>query len=78
MRETPDRTDSAPLLIILVLGFSSMCAALMQSLVIPIQPDLPRLLDTDPSNAAWVVTATLLAGGVAMPVSGRTADISGR
>lgn len=78
MRETPDRTDSAPLLIILVLGFSSMCAALMQSLVIPIQPDLPRLLDTGPSNAAWVVTATLLAGGVAMPVSGRIADISGR
>lgn len=69
---------SAPLAIVLVLGFSSMCAALMQSLVIPIQPELPRLLDTDPSNAAWVVTATLLAGGVAMPVAGRLADIKGR
>lgn len=71
-------TGAAPVAIILVLGFSSMCAALMQSLVIPIQPELPRLLGTSPSNAAWVVTATLLAGGVAMPISGRLADIRGR
>jgi MFS family permease len=70
--------SSTPILAILVLGFSSLCASLMQSLVIPIQPDLPRLLDTSPSNASWVVTATLLAGGVAMPVAGRLADIHGR
>ncbi|MDV8002559.1 MFS transporter [Rhodococcus sp. IEGM 1408] len=75
---TRDRTATAPVLIVLVLGFSSMCAALMQSLVIPLQPELPRLLSTDPSSAAWVVTATLLAGGVAMPVAGRLADIRGR
>lgn len=62
----------------MVLGFSSLCAALMQSLVIPLQPELPQLLDTPASNAAWVVTATLLAGGVAMPVAGRLADIYGR
>lgn len=69
---------TAPMAVILVLGFSSMCASLMQSLVIPVQPELPRLLDTAPDNAAWVVTATLLAGGVAMPVAGRLADIKGR
>lgn len=77
MRRPSERT-AAPLVVILVLGFSSMCASLMQSLVIPIQPELPRLLDTSPDNAAWVVTATLLAGGVAMPVAGRLADIRGR
>lgn len=77
MEETRDEA-SAPLAIVLVLGFSSMCAALMQSLVIPIQPELPHFLDTSPGNAAWVVTATLLAGGVAMPVAGRLADIKGR
>lgn len=70
--------DVSPMLVVLVLGFSSMCAALMQSLVIPIQPELPRLLGADPSSTAWVVTATLLAGGVAMPVAGRVADIRGR
>ena len=67
-----------PMLILLVAGFSSLCAALMQSLVIPIQPELPTMLGTSGSNAAWVVTATLLAGGVAMPVTGKLADLYGR
>ncbi|MGO1561750.1 MAG: MFS transporter [Actinomycetaceae bacterium] len=69
---------SHPLLIVIVLGFSSLCAALMQSLVIPIQSELPRLLSTSASNTSWVVTATLLGGAVAMPVSGRLADIFGK
>lgn len=67
-----------PLLVVVVLGFSSLCAALMQSLVIPIQADLPELLHTTAGNASWVVTATLLGGGVAMPVTGRLADIFGK
>lgn len=71
-------TARSPILILIVAGFSSLCAALMQSLVIPIQPKLPEMLGTSGSNAAWVVTATLLAGGVAMPVSGKLADLKGR
>lgn len=67
-----------PLLVVMVLGFSSLCAALMQSLVIPIQAELPTLLGTSASNASWVVTATLLGGSVAMPVAGRLADIYGK
>lgn len=66
------------LLPIAVLGFSSFCASLMQSLVIPVQPELPRILDASPSNTAWVITSTLLAGAVAMPVAGRLADIRGK
>lgn len=67
-----------PALIIAVLCFGSLCGALMQSLVIPIQSELPELLATNPSNASWVVTTTLLAGGIAMPVSGRLADMYGK
>ncbi len=74
----PTSTAKHPLLVVVVLGFSSLCAALMQSLVIPIQPDLPELLHTSASNASWVVTATLLGGAVAMPVAGRLADIYGK
>ncbi|MGO2005474.1 MFS transporter, partial [Arthrobacter rhombi] len=77
-QEVSTGTARHPLLAVVVLGFSSLCAALTQSLVIPIQPDLPDLLDTSGSNAAWVVTATLLGGAVAMPVAGRLADIKGR
>ena len=78
MPRTARATARHPAVILAVAGFSSLSASLMQSLVIPIQPELPRMLDTAPSNAAWVVTATLLAGGVAMPVSGRLADLKGR
>lgn len=67
-----------PLLVVLVLGFSSLCAAMMQSLVIPIQADLPRLLNTSASNTSWVLTATLLGGAIAMPIAGRLADIYGK
>ncbi|WP_084078193.1 MFS transporter [Demequina sp. NBRC 110057] len=65
-------------LAIVTLGFSSLAAALMQSLVIPIQGELPELLGTTASNTSWVVTATLLAAGVTMPVSGRLADLYGK
>jgi hypothetical protein len=32
--------------------------AVMQTLPIPVMKDLPQLLDTEASNATWVVTAT--------------------
>lgn len=67
-----------PGLVIAVLAFGSLCAALMQSLVIPIQSKLPELLGTSAANASWVVTATLLGAAVSMPVTGRLADIVGK
>ncbi|GAB2634097.1 MFS transporter [Nocardioides ginkgobilobae] len=47
-------------------------------MVIPIQGELPRLLDSTASSTAWVVTITLLAAAVTMPVMGRLADIVGK
>ncbi|MCX5043829.1 MFS transporter [Aldersonia sp. NBC_00410] len=63
---------------IIVLCFGGMMAALSQTLVIPIQPELPHLLNTSVGNASWVVTATLLGAAVAMPVSGRLGDMYGK
>lgn len=74
---TPARS-ATPLAAVIVLCFGGLAAALTQTLVIPIQSELPRLLSTSPSNAAWVVTVTLLAGAVAMPVAGRIADLVGK
>lgn len=70
--------DRRAVLVVVVLCFSSLCAALMQSLVIPIQGELAGLLGTTPSTASWVVTATLLSAGVTMPVAGRLADLLGK
>lgn len=50
----------------------------MQTLLVPVIADLPRLLDTTTSNAAWVITATLLSSAVATPVMGRLGDLYGK
>ena len=77
--ETPVvRTPLPAGVVVAALCFGSLCASLMQSLVIPIQSELPALLGTAPSNTSWVVTATLLGGAVAMPVAGRLADMYGK
>ena len=81
MSSNPTTETQAPAsarLTVIVLCFGGMSAALMQTLVIPIQTELPRLLHTSPANASWVVTATLLGGAVAMPIAGRLADMFGK
>lgn len=75
---TSPRRVFSPSAIIAVLCLGSLSGALMQSLVIPIQSELPELLGTDPGSASWAITATLLAAAVTMPVSGRLADMYGK
>ncbi|MFI9509177.1 MFS transporter [Nocardia sp. NPDC052566] len=75
---TDDRRKTAPALLIATLGMVGVVVSLMQTLVIPIIPTLPHLLNTSASNASWVVTATLLAGAVATPISGRLGDMLGK
>src|SRR5689334_19016320 len=67
-----------PALAVVVLCFGGLTAALTQTLVIPIQSELPQLLGTSASNTAWVVTVTLLCAAVTMPVAGRLADMFGK
>ncbi|MEV6350607.1 MFS transporter [Actinoplanes sp. NPDC051851] len=67
-----------PNMIVAVLAFAGIVVALMQTMVIPIVPDLPRLLGADAADTAWAVTATLLAAAVATPVVGRLGDMYGK
>ena len=61
-----------------VLAFAGITVAVMQTLLVPVIKDLPALLRTDPSDATWVMTATLLAGAVATPIMGRLGDLYGK
>ncbi|MFD3574671.1 MFS transporter [Streptomyces sp. NPDC058644] len=61
-----------------VLAFAGIVVAVMQTLLVPVIKDLPTLLDTTPSNATWVMTATLLAGAVSTPIMGRLGDLYGK
>lgn len=64
--------------IVAVLAFGGIVVSLMQTLVIPLIPALPRLLHTSAADATWAITATLLAGAVATPVVGRLGDMYGK
>lgn len=79
---TPADVEAAPRgrpnAVVAVLAFAGIVTALMQTLIVPLVPDLPRMLDTSSANAAWAVTATLLAASVATPVAGRLGDMYGK
>ncbi|MEU6407653.1 MFS transporter [Microbispora sp. NPDC046933] len=61
-----------------VLAFVGIVVSVMQTLLIPVLKDLPHLLGTEPDNATWVITSTLLAGAVATPIMGRLGDLYGK
>ena len=64
--------------VVLVLALCGTSVSLMQTLVVPLLPDFPRLLDTTSDNASWLVTVTLLTAAVATPILSRLADMFGK
>ena len=74
---TPVR-PARPALVIGVLASCGLAVSLMQTLVVPLLPQFPRLLDSSISTVAWLVTATLVAGAVCAPVLGRLGDMYGK
>ncbi|NED70707.1 MFS transporter, partial [Streptomyces sp. SID10244] len=57
---TDDHHSAAAIVVVSVLCFGGLVASLMQTLIIPIQPEIPHLLNTSIANASWIITATLL------------------
>ncbi|MEV4184302.1 MFS transporter, partial [Streptosporangium canum] len=64
--------------VVVVLALAGIVVSLMQTLVIPLIPQLPKLLNASAADTTWAITATLLAGAVATPVVGRLGDMYGK
>ena len=64
--------------ILAVLAFAGLGASFMQTILIPLQSELPALLNSTSENTAWVITATLVAAAVCTPVAGRLGDMFGK
>lgn len=60
------------------LAGTGLIAAFMQTLVTPIYPHLPELLETTVADASWILTSTLLAAAIATPIAGRLGDMYGK
>lgn len=67
-----------PRLVVAALAGSGVVISLMFTLVVPMLPRYPELLNTTPGNASWMATATVLAGAVATPLMGRLGDMYGK
>lgn len=67
-----------PGLVIAVLAFAGMGASFMQTILLPIQSELPVLLDVSRDVSAWVITVTLLVAAICTPISGRLGDMYGK
>ncbi|WP_407172692.1 MFS transporter [Microbacterium sp. A1-JK] len=64
--------------VIAVLAVAGLCSSFMFTLVVPIQTQLPELLNASRDDTAWVVTSTLLAAAVTTPIAGRLGDMYGK
>lgn len=64
--------------IVAVLAFAGLCSSFMFTLVVPLQAELPHLLNASREDTTWVVTITLLVAAVATPISGRLGDMYGK
>ncbi|MFC4604007.1 MFS transporter [Rhodococcus kronopolitis] len=65
-------------IVVAALASCGIAVSLMQTIVMPLLPEFPRLLDTSAANVTWLVTATLIAGAVCAPVLGRLGDMFGK
>ncbi len=74
----PTKRKPSPRAAVAILAFVGIVVSLMQTLVVPLIPQLPTLLNTTASDASWVITATLLAGAVITPIAGRLGDMFGK
>jgi MFS family permease len=72
------KSGAAGRLLVPVLCLCGTTVTLQQATVVPLLPDLPRLLGISVDDASWILTSTLLASAVATPVLSRLADMLGK
>ncbi|WP_214104059.1 MFS transporter [Acrocarpospora catenulata] len=60
------------------LAACGLVVSMMFTLVMPLLPRFPALLQASVGNASWMATSTMLAGAVATPIVGRLADMYGK
>jgi len=74
--KTGNRKPTA--LIIAILCLSGTVVSLQQTMVVPLLPDFPKILNASPDDVSWLVTSTLLTSAVATPIVSRLADMFGK
>lgn len=63
---------------VIVLCAAGIAMSLTHTLIVPLIPMLPGMLDTTAGNVSWAVTVTMAVGAVATPIVGRLGDMYGK
>ena len=61
-----------------LISVAGLLVSLTQTILIPVLPTLTVSLHTSSTNVEWLLTSTLMAAAVAVPVAGRLADLYGK
>ncbi|MFB9902327.1 MFS transporter [Allokutzneria oryzae] len=72
------RPASHPRLVLGTLASCGVLMAVMQTIVVPLLPQLPALTGSAPTDVSWLLTVTLLTGAVFTPLLGRAGDMYGK
>ncbi|MBC9226519.1 MFS transporter [Aeromicrobium sp. 636] len=76
--QPPEAPRRSAALIVATLSLCGIVVSLQQTLLLPLLPMLPDLLDASADSTSWLVTATLLTGAIATPTVTRLADMYGK
>jgi MFS family permease len=72
------RPAAHPRLVLAALASCGVLVSVMQTIVVPLLPELPALTNSRPADVSWLVTITLLTGAVFTPLLGRAGDMYGK
>lgn len=78
MNSPGGEVDDHPRVAVAVLCGAGIVVALMQTIIVPLIPQLPTMLHASPDNTTWALTITLLVGAVITPIAGRLGDMYGK
>jgi MFS family permease len=70
-------TEVRPKLLLTAAAAASFLLALIQSIPVPVLPQIAQQLHADPTTVGWVSTATLLAASACTPLLGRLGHVLG-
>jgi predicted MFS family arabinose efflux permease len=74
---SPREADHSRRLMVVLCG-CGVTVSLMHTLVVPLLPEISRMMHLSQDAASWLLTVTMLAGAVCAPVAGRIADMVGK
>ncbi|WP_458683808.1 MFS transporter [Prescottella equi] len=60
------------------LALAGFTASFVQTILVPIQQDLPALLDAPATTTSWAITITVLVAAISTPIAGRLGDMFGK